>query len=237
MERFTIKKTNLNEQVANIIKERINSMDFMPGDRLIVDMLAKEINVSMTPVREGLRNLVFEGLVNYDGKKYSVFNPTRRDAKELLQIREGLEKVAAYQAAINMTDFEIDKLRTEYIKSTEKLGKATIRDFLDSDMLLHNAIRIGSRNSRLIDLLKPFQEQYWLLRRWIFESDYSIIIVNNTVSEHIELIDAIAAHNPKLASSVIDKHLERTIREITEHGLSKMWGESPDSRISIALSK
>jgi len=66
--------------VAHVyLKDQILNLEYYPGDRLVVETLAKKINTSMTPIREGLRNLVFDGFVVYDGKSYSVFNPTKKE--------------------------------------------------------------------------------------------------------------------------------------------------------------
>ncbi|WP_020610972.1 GntR family transcriptional regulator [Sediminispirochaeta bajacaliforniensis] len=230
-----ITKVNLNEQVAQIIKSKIVSLEFRPGDRLIVEPLAKEINVSMTPVREGLRNLVFEGLVTYDGKSYSVFNPTKKDVLDISLIRSTLENLAFQLAAVAMTDEEIDEMEKQYVDKCKNTRNQSIDEFIEADMLIHNTVRRCADNPRLRDILRPLQEQDWLIRRWIFVTNYSQDIIDKTFNEHMALIAALRLHDSKKTSHAIEKHMA-TSKNITLQGLDIFWDEKQeDSKISQSM--
>lgn len=215
---MNVNRVNLNEQVASILKEQILGLEYFPRDRLVVETLAKKINTSMTPIREGLRNLVFDGFVVYDGKSYSVFNPTKHEMINLFSIRRVLETIAAMQAAENMDEKEIDSLIKYYDKKTSNFSNYLVDDFFKDDVKIHTAICQGSQNQKLINILIPLQEQSWFIRRCIFLKDYADEIVLKTIEEHKALLQSIKSRNIEEIESIMDKHMERTGKELELHG-------------------
>lgn len=215
---MSVSRVNLNEQVASILKEQILDLEYFPGDRLVVETLAKKINTSMTPIREGLRNLVFDGFVVYDGKSYSVFNPTKREMMNLFSVRRVLEKVAARQAAENMDESEIDELIEYYDRKTADTSNYLVNDFFKDDVEIHTSICQGTKNSKLINILIPLQEQNWFIRRCIFLADYTEEIVNKTISDHKALLQSIKNRNVEEAEAIMDHHMDRTGQELEHHG-------------------
>lgn len=215
---MSVSRVNLNEQVAIILKDQILNLEYYPGDRLVVETLAKKINTSMTPIREGLRNLVFDGFVVYDGKSYSVFNPTKKEMMNLFSIRRVLEKVAAIQASENMEESEIDELIRYYDRKTSDLSNYSVNDFFQDDVEIHTKICQGTKNSKLINILIPLQEQNWFIRRCIFLSDYNEEIVRKTVSDHKTLLQSIKNRNSKDSEMIMGQHMDRTGKELEYHG-------------------
>ena len=204
--RVRVTRRHLNEQVAAIIRQRIISLEFPPGERLIVDTLASEINVSMTPVREGLKELVSEGLVSYNGKSYSVFNPSRAEIEDIFRIRTALEQLAVVQAAGSMSADEVGELREDYLQSSGG-GTPSIDAQIASDRLIHDAICRYSRNERLQSLVKPLQEQTWLVKRWLYTKTDTGELMGVINDEHLTILERMAAQDGPGAEEVLKRHL------------------------------
>ena len=200
-----IVRRTLSEQVAEKLKTRILSIALEPGTRLLTDVLAGELGVSRTPVREGLRELVKEGLVTYDGKSYAVKTFSRKDAEEVLSIRRALEVLAARQAADNITDAQLQELRKQQLQSEERLKKGDIQSLVEIDFRFHEVIADASLNSRLRMLTNGLREQIFLSHRWSFDPQQ----LWKTLAEHKRILQALLARDPERAARAMGEHLER----------------------------
>jgi DNA-binding GntR family transcriptional regulator len=200
-----IARRTLSEQVAEKLKTRILSIGLEPGTRLLTDALAEELGVSRTPVREGLRELVKEGLVSYDGKSYAVKTFTRKDAEEVLSIRRALEVLAARQAGGNITDAQLRELRSLQSQSEERLKKGDVQSLVDIDFRFHEVIADASLNSQLRMLTNGLREQIFLSHRWSFDPRQ----LWNTLAEHRRILRALLARDPERAARAMGEHLER----------------------------
>jgi len=67
----TIERRSLKEEVLSRVKEFIMKGRYVPGQRIVIDTLAKELGVSVTPVREALHHLAAEGLVSVEQERVS----------------------------------------------------------------------------------------------------------------------------------------------------------------------
>lgn len=220
-QQFMLKRTYLSEEVANLIKEQIFALKYTSGSRLIVETLAQELRVSMTPIREGLKILVSQGLVVYNGKSYSVFNPSDKDIQNLFYIRRYLEKLSAFQAAENITQEQIKALKEKYEDyKNNKDAIAGFADLLNMDMWFHEKLAEATGNWRLKTMLKPVQEQCWLIRRWGFANFYSREIAERTVKEHLYVLESIIDKKPEEAEQRMHEHIiqgeKRTFETLKE---------------------
>src|ERR671930_1642149 len=85
----------LREQVLDVLRQAILDFRFKPGQRLIERELIEQIGVSLTTVREVLRQLAAEGLVTTIPQKGAIVaSPSRADAEDLYEVRAALEALA-----------------------------------------------------------------------------------------------------------------------------------------------
>jgi DNA-binding GntR family transcriptional regulator len=203
-----IVRRSLSEQVVEKLKNRILSLQMEPGRRLLTDTLAAELGVSRTPVREGLKELVKEGLVNYDGKSYAVKIFSRRDAEEILSIRRALEVLAARQAGANITAGQLHELQSLQSQSQKKLDEGDIQSLVEIDFRFHELIADASLNSRLRMLTTGLREQIFLSHRWSFDPKQLV----QTIAEHEGILRALLVRDPEMAAQAMDEHLEHVAR-------------------------
>ena len=207
---FSLSKKYLSEKVASVIRERIYALEFSPGERLIVDTLAQEMDVSMTPIREGLKELVSQGLVTYDGKSYSIMRPTAEEILNLNDIRAYLEQLSARRAAEFMTKETVDKLLSEH-KEYERIEHFDDwKQLIHMDQQFHRAITETANNARLQTMLETIQDQCWLIRHWIFAESYTHKTAKDTIEEHIEILEAIKDRDSEKAEQLMREHMKRS---------------------------
>lgn len=204
-----IVRRSLSEQAAEAIKERILSLDFPPGTRLVVDALAEDLGVSRTPVREGLKSLVSQGIVTYDGNSYVVTTYSRQDVEDLFAIRRALEALAAYQAAQRMSKKALRELRALCEEGRRHIDEEDTEFLISMDMRFHEMIAEGSGNPRLIRLLENLREQSWLIRRWGFLPKLVEYVEMVTVAEHLAIVDKLEARDSESASRLMEEHLRQ----------------------------
>ena len=201
-----LSKRYLSDEVSRTIKEMIFELRFHRGERLIVESLAEELGVSMTPVREGLKQLVSQGLVGYDGKTYSVFNPTTQQIQDMFDIRRYLEKLSAYAAAKHASAGQLQELY-DYQHVWRKKQDVDLSQFIAFDIDFHTMLATSTGNERLLALASPINEQCHLLRLWSYEHRFPRENLVITVDEHLAVLDAIKAKHPQKAEQEMEAHL------------------------------
>lgn len=203
-----MKHKSLNEIAYEIIREKILKGDFEPGSRLREDLLAEEISISRTPVREAINRLVADGLiVNHARKGLYLIQPEDREIEDYIDIRSALEKLSVEKCIRNITDEHKEEIRTSLQKFKTALDD---EDFvkcntLDADFHITIARIAGSK--KLLELLKEFSVFFQLARR---TEKRTLPQEKNkqTFSEHSLIADAILANDVEAARIAMTANIE-----------------------------
>lgn len=204
---FSIDKRTLAEQVATNLRSRILKLDFKPGERIIVDTLAGDLQVSRTPIREGLKELAAEGLVRYDGNTYSVTSFSEDDIVELFQIRTVLEALSAQLAARFISEEGLRELERSLEEGRRYLADRDTESLITLDMRFHEIIDGSSRNRRLLALLNIYRLQTWYVRRALFIASYHEYVETKTLEEHVDILEQLRRHDSAGAFAAMERHL------------------------------
>jgi DNA-binding GntR family transcriptional regulator len=201
-------------RVAGFLRERILSGEYPPGQRLRQESVAEQINASRLPVREALRILESEGLVNNEPNKGArVASLEMHEFDALYRIRERLEPMALGESIPNLTRsdiVELDKIQSA-IEAGPELG-----EFVTLDRELHLRTYSGCRIEQLNTMVgrlwnatqhyrRAFLGQLGPQRRWIVNV------------EHRLLLDAIERGDTAEAEMIIGMHIRRTRMELGRH--------------------
>jgi|MTBAKSStandDraft_1061840.scaffolds.fasta_scaffold02805_6 DNA-binding GntR family transcriptional regulator len=195
------------DEVTRIIKLRIFNLEYPRGSRLLVESLAQDLNVSMTPVREGLKSLVAEGLIVYDGKSYSVFNPTEKEIADIFNIRRMLERLSASLAARHMEEADLTYLFGMYRRDDVHRYMGEQSELINVDKIFHSKILEGADNPRLANMLESVEEQCWLIRAWCYAQVFPKWYVERTIEEHLNILHAIKARDEQSAGAAMEQHI------------------------------
>ena len=205
-----IDRRSVSEQVATSIRDRILSLSLMPGSRLIVEELAGLLGVSNTPVREGLRELVTQELVRYDGGSYWVISFSEKDIQDLYAIRRALEGLAVSRATPIISREALQELR-----SNLEAGLSYTSDDQEEDRLIamdfefHESIAKNSGSKILADLLESTRMQTMLLRRWLFVANKPESWELASIREHLTIVERMEQGDAAGAARAMVDHLER----------------------------
>lgn len=197
----------MKKKIYDILREKIVTLRLPPGEPLIEEKLAKRFKVSRTPIREVLNRLDHEGLVELIPQKGAfVARIGFTDAREIFQIREALEGIAAKISASRFTKEELDEfesaLDTEDLEEAEKVGRK-----------LHQSIVQKAENKRisgLIDMLRGQIERMYFFARNLPGRE------KRSLQEHREILQTLKMKNGELAEKAMRKHMVSTLRTVIE---------------------
>lgn len=178
------------------------------GSRLTEQELALAVGVSRTPIREALRRLHAEGLVHFEpnhGAIVASFEP--EDAEEIFELRALLEPAGARRAAIRASEAEIAELRVlaeeQMRESTQRRG-AYLKRIGELNDRFHRLIQQASNSRRLSKALSGILEAPLILRTF---SEYTSDELCRSADQHLELVQALEAHDPDWAHSIMQTHI------------------------------
>jgi DNA-binding GntR family transcriptional regulator len=201
--------TGLGEEVYQAIFARLMALKVPPGARITVDGLAREFNVSQTPVREALSRLESEGLViKTHLVGYSAAPQiSHRSFTELYELRLLLEPDAARKAAATMTDAALQEL-TEAARMMSRAGGADERarysQFAREDAAFHDRILAVAGNEMIRETL-AHQHTHFHIFRLMFHSR----VTEEALDEHAAILAAFARRDPDEAAQAMRTHIEQ----------------------------
>lgn len=203
---------NLGDLVADEIRAAILAGDLAPGTRLKQEQLAADMGVSRIPVREALRVLEAEGLVETrPGRGSTVVELTKNEAADVLIVRATLEGLAARLAAQRVTADVITHLReaVEEGKRASESGDHATGSAAHTKFHLDVA-RAGGNRQLLAELEFFPAKTEWIVSGLLqSRSEYSW-------QEHEAILDAVAAGDADLAERLTRLHSERVIESLSD---------------------
>ncbi|TYL51747.1 GntR family transcriptional regulator [Nocardioides sp. BGMRC 2183] len=193
------------------LREGILSGEFEPGVVLQQAQLAKTIGISTTPLREALRRLMSEGLVELDAHRDArVSALTAEEARDLLEVRLSLDPLAASLAAQRRTKEDIRRMR-ERLQVTRPLESNPGIPALTAHRAFHQSIYEASHNDLLIATLNGLWDKADRYRRMGLEVQRSQEERDQKDREHHGLVDAIVSGDSDRAAAVMLQHINTSL--------------------------
>lgn len=183
------------QQAYEIIRDRILNGDIPSGTKIVEERLAQQLGYSRTPIREALRQLIYEGLIV--NKK--VVQLTEKDLRNLFQVRILLEGFSSEAAAIYLPEEELNLL-----SHCIKMGKeGTNQEVMEANERFHEIIVHASGNSQIIDIIERMKSIIYLFRKTVVQHQRPRLI-----EEHEEIYVAIKARDGQAAKQLMENHLQ-----------------------------
>ena len=198
------KSTSLADQVFDRLENDIIQGVYPKGEILTELKLVEHMGVSRTPIREALRRLEQERLIEDTGKGSRVLGITEDDLLDIMTIRERIEGVAAYYATLNMTPEGLKEMAHLVDLQEFYFQKRDAERLRQVDDQFHDAICYLSRRNVIIDTVVPLMRKTRRYRR-IAMDDWDR--VPKTKKEHYEIFQAIASGNAELAGELTSRHI------------------------------
>ncbi|HHV64252.1 MAG TPA: GntR family transcriptional regulator [Peptococcaceae bacterium] len=202
---------SLKESAYKIIKEKLLNLEFEPGSRLREDLLAQEISMSRTPVREAINQLSAEGLVNNIPRRgIFVIQLTPQEISDFLDIREALEALAIEKCISNITERELKALEKIQMDFKSALAENNFKKCNSLDSKFHQEIAQISNNKKLIEFLGEI-EDFMRIARAMEKKEQPKMKNELTFKEHQAILEAIRDKDVKRAREAISVNI-RTMK-------------------------
>jgi DNA-binding GntR family transcriptional regulator len=199
------------ERVFAHLKDGILNGRYAPGQRLIEADLTRDLGVSRGPLREAFRRLSAEGLVESVPNRGAIVRRlSRRQTRELFQIRSALESLAVRLAAANAADPEV---RARFEAAIAPIWSNTPRHaaatYLDENRLFHQAVADASGNEQLSALCRQLQ-----LPLIMFQLSGALTpeTLARSNAEHRAIAEAVLRGDGEAAAGIMGAHLDRARR-------------------------
>ncbi len=194
---------SLRDRIHDRLRGAILSGDLAPGSPVIEAELAARLGASRTPVREALRRLEAEGLLEPRGGRGSVVREVRSDQVEcIFEIREALESLAARRAARTIRDADLRRLADLVERMRGAADDAN--EMERHDTAFHDIILAAGNGDRLKRMLSDLREEL-ITYRFLSLSDGERRVA--TVGEHEAILDALRARDEAAAGARTAAHI------------------------------
>jgi DNA-binding GntR family transcriptional regulator len=211
------------------VREGILSGEFEAGTVLHQATLAKTIGISTTPLREAMRRLLSEGLVELDAHRDArVSSLTAEEARDLLEVRRSLDPLAAALAAERRTKDDIRLMREAAIGVEPLSSNPTVVDLV-AHRRFHTAIYVASHNDLLISTLDALWDKADRYRRLGLEGPRGQEERDQKSHEHAALLDAVIAGDSELASRVMREHIDTSLGA---KAATRLRGDEPSASVT-----
>ena len=196
------------ERAYEAIRSAILKGRYSLGERIVEDVLAAEIGVSRTPIREALRLLAAEGVIRYGlGLGARVANWNKDELNEIMTLRVTLESLGAQLAAKRITDAQIaslEALNNAMLEISKGRSDGFLERIADTNHQFHKAIAAASHSPRLQEMIGQLLEIPLMLRTFRV---YSEAELQRSFSQHQDVVSALAERDSAWAASAMSAHI------------------------------
>lgn len=215
----------LTQKAYKIIKEKIIHLQLRPGELLMVQQLAKNLDISRTPVREALVTLTHEGLVaEAEGRKFKVTEVTITSINEIFSIREALECHAIREVIDSYTKEDLDEARAIIEKMKGALQNKEFDLFFSLDNQFHYTYLNKYNNSLLNKMMVQIDDKIQRIRYFTYYINQRLVM---TIREHEEILRGFEQANVDIAQNGLKIHLDNVkngMQELLINSSFKQYG-------------
>lgn len=212
------KPASLTEWTYSYLKERILNLDLKPGEQIHIKEYAEKLEISRTPIREAFLRLMADGLVVVRPRVgYFISDITEQDIRELFEIRELIETRATRKAVDLLTDEDLEQMQKILDESQKAVEAGDLNVFIRNDVKFHGFLEKHVQNSHMKAFFDSIID---LTHRERIMSIKILDNVNQSITEHIRILDGLKQRDANLAERFMEEHLsnvsERLIKYVRE---------------------
>jgi len=195
--------------LLSMLREDILTKKYLPGYRLTEQQVCSEYNVSRTPVREALRQLEMEGLIEtIPNRGAFVLGFSDQDIRDMFHLRKSYEVQAVEWAIERITDEELDALEETFEFMEFYTQKNDIEKMLNINTNFHQLIYNASHNKMLQNVLSLYQIYVkHAHRKHDYQSDYLATVLE----EHRQIFQAFRTKDIELGIKATTEHMDNSI--------------------------
>ena len=202
---IAIPRAALHEQAAHRLRQMLVENRIPPGAKLNERELSEVLNVSRTPLREAIKMLAAEGLVELLPNRGAIaVELTEADVLNTFEVMAGLEAQSGELAALRVTDDELQEIKAMHYDMLAAYTRRDLPAYYRLNSAIHSAINTAAKNPVLTATYKQVNTRLQALR---FRSNQDGDKWKAAVKEHEQMINALSARDPVAMRTVLMSHL------------------------------
>jgi DNA-binding GntR family transcriptional regulator len=206
---ISIPRANLHEQAGNRLRQMLVEGRIAPGAKLNERELCEVLDVSRTPLREAIKMLAAEGLVELVPNRGAIaVSLTEEDVRHTFEVMGGLEALSGELAAQRITDEELAEVRAMQYEMMAAYTRRDLSNYYRLNARIHRAINAAAKNPVLSATYDRVNARLQPLR---FRSNQDEERWKCAMREHEQMVEALAAHDPAALRKVLAVHLKNKL--------------------------
>lgn len=208
------KLVTLVPEIIHAIELRIRKGRYPPGQQLVERELAEEFGVSRVPVREAIRRLASQGILDVRPYKGAIVRKlSRREALDVLEILGALGTLSVVRAAERIGIGDHRKRLAAFVKKekSRRQQEKQVKEWIDINFPFYQLLAEISCNRLIPDLLEQYQLQMY---RLVWDIKFVPNPDKSTVGDHLAVAEAVLKGDAEEAVKAYDRSLHRAQRVI-----------------------
>lgn len=204
---MAVKKWTRKEVAYNYLRNVIVSHEITPGSAIVEQEVSATLNISRTPIREAMKQLEAEGLLQTKSIRGAFVSEINRiDVTEIFDLRMALEMLALRNSIYKITEDEIHEVEALFLNLTENCSR---EKFYEADRHIHDLITNNCGNRRLVTFLANINSQ---IERFRYIAAMKPERLKHSRKEHEEILKYIKQKNLEKAEEALTYHINN-VRE------------------------
>ncbi|MBJ3776030.1 GntR family transcriptional regulator [Acuticoccus mangrovi] len=197
-----VRSVSSSQRAYDELRELLMRFALLPNQKINEVMLAAQLHTSRTPLREALNRLVAEGLLNNQGRGFSVPDLKPEVVRDLFEARLEIECSTARLACERASDEDLKALSDFLTESASESPNVSVDRLIELDIRFHDTIARLSQNQVLRSLLSNLNDRIHLIR-WIAMEGRR----DNTQAQHRKILERIEARDKEGAAAAMRRHI------------------------------
>jgi len=199
-------RANLDDHIYSRVKAMILDGTLLPGERIVPEQLAREMNVSRTPMLSALKRLSQERLITWRSRRgVFVRRLSKRELAMIFEVREVLEGLAARRAATVITPQQVEQLRALFDGIDTADTPANRRAYMSQDYLFHSGILAIAGSAPLSETTHSVNILALAFGAGLIKS------IEDGLTEHAAILEALRRRDPEAAEAAMRAHVRRSV--------------------------
>jgi DNA-binding GntR family transcriptional regulator len=213
--RRDLPRLSLRDRAYEVIKERIITCQFRPGECINEASVSALIGLGRTPVHQAIDRLMLEEMVDVIPRKGVIVKPViLQDVMQMIEVRMVNETQCARLAAARAEESHIEQMSAVLRKATRAIDKQDVHSLMELDREFHLLLANASKNFELAEIIRRLNERS--LRFW-FISFTTPDHHRSFQRQHEALFDGVRRHDADAAEDAMRVHIEAFRKSVARH--------------------
>lgn len=212
-----IQQRVLYQEAADRIRDLIEQGELKPGEKISEKQLCATFGISRTPLREALKVLTSEGLVEMlPNRGARVSSLTLDDVRQTYDVMGALEGLSGETACLYISDAEVSHICQLHEQMIDHFQRKELTAYFRANKQIHESILAASRNELLLEIYNNLSQRVKQVR---YSTEMTEEYWRNAVSDHEQMIDALRNRDGKRLGDILRHHLSHKLEMANLSGI------------------